>query len=198
MPRSAATAPRFAAAAPAERRGMIETDRLRLRVPEEADVDAWTAMLGDPEVARYLGPPLDSGEAVAGHIRWIRELHATDGFGPLAIVRKDDMRVIGRSGFLVWDTRTWQPRCLADAHDHAEVEIGWTLARDCWGFGYASEAGGACRDHGFAVLGLDRIAAVIDPANGRSIAVAQRLGMSHERDIRVAQRFQSQLWIVSR
>jgi len=177
---------------------MIETARLHLRVPEDADADAWTAMLGDPEVARYLGPPLGSREAVAAHIRAIRESHATDGFGGLAMERKDDGRVIGRSGFMVWDTRTWQPRALAEAQDHAEVEIGWTLARDCWGIGYATEAGGACRDHGFAVLGLDRIAAVINPANARSIAVAQRLGMSHERDILVAQRFESQLWNVSR
>jgi RimJ/RimL family protein N-acetyltransferase len=176
---------------------MIETERLRLRVPEDADVDAWTAMLGDPDVARYLGPPLDTREAVAAHVRWIRELHAVDGFGPLAVVRKSDGRVIGRSGFLVWDTSTWQPRALAEAGGRAELEIGWTLAHDCWGFGYATEAGRACRDHAFAALGRDRIVALIDPENTRSIAVARRLDMRHERDIRVAQRFESQLWVVS-
>jgi RimJ/RimL family protein N-acetyltransferase len=177
---------------------MIETERLRLRVPEDADVDAWTAMLGDPEVSRYLGPPLDTREAVAGHVRWIRELHAVDGFGPLAVVRRSDASVIGRSGFLAWDTTTWEPRTLAEAGDHAEVEIGWTLARDCWGLGYATEAGRACRDHAFAALGLDRIVAVIHPANARSIAVAKRLDMQHERNIRVARQFESQLWVVSR
>ena len=176
---------------------MIETERLRLRVPGDADVDAWAAMLADPDVARYLGPPLDTREAVAEHVRWIRELHAVDGFGPLAVVRKSDERVIGRSGFLVWDRTTWQPRTLAEAGDRAEVEIGWTLARDCWSIGYATEAGRACRDRAFAALGLDRIVAVIHPENARSIAVARRLDMRHERDILVAQRFESQLWVVS-
>jgi RimJ/RimL family protein N-acetyltransferase len=176
---------------------MIETERLRLRVPGDADVDAWTAILGDHEVARYLGPPLDTREAVAAHVRWIRELHAVDGFGPLAVERKSDERVIGRSGFLAWDTSTWQPSTLGEAGDRAEVEIGWTLARDCWGLGYATEAGGACRDHAFAALGLDRIVAVIHPENIRSLAVARRLDMQHERDIRVAQQFESQLWVVS-
>jgi RimJ/RimL family protein N-acetyltransferase len=176
---------------------MIETERLRLRVPDDADIDAWAAMLGDPEVGRYIGSPPSSRQAVAAQIRWIRERHAADGFGPLAIVLKDDGRVVGRSGFLVWDTRTWQPRTLAEAGDHAQVEIGWTLARDCWGFGYATEAGRACRDHGFAALGLDQIAAIIDPANARSTAVAQRLDMRHERDIRLTQGSEAQLWIVS-
>src|SRR5262249_7739584 len=200
---SDARAPRSAVAAPAELdchqvkgAAVIETERLHLRVPEDADVDAWAAMLGDPEVGRYIGSPPSSRDAVAAHIRWIREQHATDGFGRRAIALKDDGRVIGRSGFLVWDTRTWQPRTLAEAGDHAQVEIGWTLARDCWGFGFATEAGRACRDHGFAVLGLERIAAIIDPANARSTAVARGLDMRHERALALAQGSEGQLAIV--
>ena len=63
-------------------------------------------MLTDQEVARYLGPPIDSRDAVAAHIRTIRERHKADGFGLLAVVLREDGRVIGRSGFLVWDSRT--------------------------------------------------------------------------------------------
>jgi RimJ/RimL family protein N-acetyltransferase len=176
----------------------LETDRLLLRPPEDSDIDAWTAMLTDPEVARYLGPPFASRADVAAHIRTMQERHRSDGFGLLAVVRKDDGVVIGRSGFLVWDTRTWSTATLREAGRHAEVEIGWTLARDAWGFGYATEAGAACRDHGFGRLGLSRIAAVIQHGNDRSIAVAHRLGMSHERDIRTAKGFEAQLWAVGR
>jgi len=177
---------------------MIETPRLLLRVPEESDLDAWTAMLADPEVARYLGPPLDSRARVAAHIRAIRDTHETQGFGGLAVVRKEDGRVVGRAGFMVWDARTWAPARLADAGEHAEVEVGWTLARDCWGRGYATEAGRACRDHGFDALGLNRIAAVIQHGNDRSTAVARRLGMSRERDIRTSNGFDAELWVVNR
>lgn len=177
---------------------MIETERLLLRLPEASDTNAWTAILTDEEVTRYLGPPIDSREAVAAHIRTIRERHAADGFGLLAIVRKADSRVIGRAGFLVWDTSTWTPTTFREARTHAEVEIGWTLARDCWGFGYATEAGEACRDHGFDKLDLKRIAAVIQPANERSTTVARRLGMHRERDIRTVKGFAAQLWIVTR
>jgi RimJ/RimL family protein N-acetyltransferase len=174
----------------------IETERLLLRVPDDSDLDAWTAMLTDPEVARYLGPPFASRAAVAAHIDTVRERHEADGFGLLAVVRKDDGAVIGRSGYLVWDTRTWSTTTRREAGGHADVEIGWTLARDAWGFGYATEAGAACRDHGFARLGLRRIVAVIQHGNDRSIAVARRLGMRCERDIRTLKGFEAQLWVV--
>ena len=174
----------------------IETDRLLLRVPEESDLDAWTAMLTDPEVARYLGPPFTSRADVAAHIRTVRERHEADGFGLLAVVRKVDGAVIGRSGFLVWDTRTWTTTTRREAGRHAEVEVGWTLAPEAWGLGYATEAGEACRDHGFTHLGLNRVAAVIQHGNERSFAVARRLGMRHERDMRTLKGFEVQLWAV--
>ena len=174
----------------------IETDRLLLRVPDDSDLDAWTAMLTDSEVARYLGPPFASRADVAAHIQMVRERHRADGFGLLAVVRKDDGVVIGRAGFLVWDSRTWSTATVRDAGRHAQVEIGWTLARDAWGFGYATEAGAACRDHGFGRLGLSRIGAVIQHGNERSIAVARRLGMRYERDIRTAKGYEAELWLV--
>lgn len=154
-------------------------------------------MLADTEVARYLGPPFDSRDAVAAHIRTIRERHEADGFGLLSVVRKEDSRVIGRSGFLVWDRRAWTPTTFRDAGTDAEIEIGWTLMRECWGCGYATEAGAACRDHGFATLGVTRIAAVIQHDNERSIAVARRLGMRREQDIRTGNGFEAQLWMVT-
>jgi RimJ/RimL family protein N-acetyltransferase len=176
----------------------IETERLLLRVPDDSDVDAWTAMLTDPEVARYLGPTFASRVEVADHIRMTRARHRADGFGLLAVVRKDDGAVIGRSGFLVWDIRTWATTTRREAGRHAEVEVGWTLAREAWGFGYATEAGEACRDHGFAHVGLSRIAAVIQPGNERSFAVARRLGMRYERDVRTLKGFEAELWLVER
>ncbi len=176
----------------------IETERLLLRVPDESDVDAWTAILTDPEVARFLGPPFASRAEVAAHIRTVQERHEADGFGLLAVVRKDDGDVIGRSGSLVWDTRTWSTTTRREAGEHAEVEVGWTLAPEAWGFGYATEAGEACRDYGFAHLGLTRVAAVIQHGNERSFAVARRLGMRHERDIRTLKGFDAQLWAVQR
>jgi RimJ/RimL family protein N-acetyltransferase len=176
----------------------IETARLLLRRPGESDVEPWTKMLADPAVARYLGPPLGDRASVVAHMLAALERDEVDGFGMLTIERKQDHRAIGRSGFLVWDRRTWTPTTLLEADEHAEVEIGWTLARDCWGRGYATEAGAACRDSGFHSLGRDRIIAVIQPGNGRSMAVARRLGMQWEMDTRTAKGFDVQVWVAHR
>ena len=158
----------------------LETERLVLRVPEESDLDAWTEMYAQPEVERWLSPR--SREQVIAYVRETRERHHADGFGILAAERKEDGRVIGRAGMLVWDDRTWMPTTLTDARAHGEVEIGWALHPEVWGRGYATEASVACRDHVLAEI-RPRVIALIDPDNVRSIAVAERLGLTHERDV---------------
>jgi RimJ/RimL family protein N-acetyltransferase len=137
-------------------------------------------MYAQPEVQRFLAAR--PRERVAEYIHDIRERHAADGFGILAAVRRDDGRVIGRAGMLVWDDRTWTPTTLREAGAHGEVEIGWTLHPDVWGKGYATEASAVCRDYVLERI-RPRVVALIDPENTRSIAVAERLGLEHERDV---------------
>jgi RimJ/RimL family protein N-acetyltransferase len=159
----------------------LETERLILRVPEESDVDAWAEIYGHPDVTRFLGER--SRADLVEHIRIARDRHAADGFGLLAVVRKEDDRVVGRAGLLVWDDRNWTPSTLRDSGPNAEIELGWAFNRDFWGLGYATESGAACRDYVFGELGRPRVIALIDPENDRSIAVAERLGLVHERDV---------------
>ena len=159
----------------------LETERLVLRVPRAEDVDALTEIYSDAVVTRYVtGRTRDE---VVEFVDRVRRSHETDGFGLLVAERKEDARVIGRAGLLVWDSRTWVASSLAEAGEHAEVEVGWVLARDCWGRGYATEAGASCRDYAFDVLGRDRVIAVIHPENVASIAVARRLGLDDAGEI---------------
>ena len=62
------------------------------------------------------------------------------------------------------------------------VEVGWRLAREHWGQGYATEGAAACLDHGFGDLGLRQIISIIDPRNAASVRVAERLDMARGRD----------------
>jgi RimJ/RimL family protein N-acetyltransferase len=62
------------------------------------------------------------------------------------------------------------------------VELGWRLDRACWGHGYASEAARAAARYAFAELKLTEIVAVAVPANVRSRAVMERIGMRHDPD----------------
>jgi RimJ/RimL family protein N-acetyltransferase len=64
------------------------------------------------------------------------------------------------------------------------MEIGWTLRRPFWGLGLASEGAAAAVTTAFAHLVLDEVISLINPANARSISVAERLGMSAARDVR--------------
>lgn len=63
--------------------------------------------------------------------------------------------------------------------------MGWRLAREHWGRGYATEAATGWLDHAFESLGLPRVISITDPPNERSLAVMRRLGMEfdHEAEI---------------
>ena len=52
-----------------------------------------------------------------------------------------------------------------------------------WGYGYATEAARAVRDYAFSELNLNRLVALIEPVNQRSIRVAEKLGMRYEKDV---------------
>ncbi len=59
-----------------------------------------------------------------------------------------------------------------------KVELGYTLARDCWGCGYATEAARACLAAGLAGLPARRIIAVVDEEDEASLRVPERIGMT--------------------
>ena len=67
-----------------------------------------------------------------------------------------------------------------EAHFTPAVEVGWRLAAEHWSRGYATEAARAALDYGFTTAGLDEIVSFTVPANSRSRAVMERLGMTHD------------------
>ncbi|HYF57472.1 MAG TPA: GNAT family N-acetyltransferase, partial [Burkholderiaceae bacterium] len=108
------------------------------------------------------GGPVDRGLAWRQMATFVGEwsLH---GHGMWAVASLDDGRLLGRAGFL-------QPP------GWPEVELGWLLAREAWGRGFATEAVAAARAHGRDRLGLRAPISLIRPENARSIALAERLG----------------------
>ena len=148
---------------------MRTTERLLLRPFREEDLEPWAALNADPAVTEYLGEPLSRDEcdriAVA-----VNERYAADGFGFLAVERRTDGAFLGAAGL---SREQWYPE---------DLEIGWRLAREYWGQGYATEAAASWLDHGFTTMGLPRIIAVTDTPNHRSIAVMRRLGMTFDHE----------------
>lgn len=160
----------------------IETERLVLRRPRLSDAAALHAAYGDPEVMRFIGDGKTMTPAKTK--AWIETALArwkADGFGHFVIEK--DRKVVGRAGFLVWDPDEWKTGTLAELGDHAAVELGWLLAREHWGNGYATEAAGALRDYAFRDLKLERLISLIMHGNDASVKVAERLGARYVRDV---------------
>jgi RimJ/RimL family protein N-acetyltransferase len=135
------------------------------------DLDALAAILTDAETMRYYARPFTLEEA--GH--WISnniERYERDGFGLWAVVLKECGDFVGDCGPV---------RRFVDGRD--EVEIGWQVRRSRWRQGIASEAGAACRDYAFGPLGLDRVISLIRPENIPSRGVAEKIGMTIEKQI---------------
>jgi RimJ/RimL family protein N-acetyltransferase len=164
---------------------MIETDRLILRKPKLGDARALQRAYGDPEVMEFIGQgETHDLEETRESIKRATTRWKADGFGTLVIERKDDKKVLGRTGFLVWNSETWQTGTLAEfGDDIGVVELGWILAKEHWGQGYATEAAAAARDHAFRELKLKRLISLIMKGNDRSVKVAERIGERYVRDV---------------
>jgi RimJ/RimL family protein N-acetyltransferase len=109
---------------------------------------------------------------------------ARQGVGLFSVLRKEDGRLVGRVGYLLWDSERWVNAMHEELDGELELEIGWTLIRKFWNQGYATEAAAACRDHAFDELGRDRVISLIAQENVASIRVAEKIGESLEqRDI---------------
>lgn len=146
----------------------IRTPRLRLRDWRDEDLAPFAAMNADPTVMEFFPRPLDRAESDAAVGR-IREHFARHGFGLWAVEVPVAAEFIGFVGLSV-------PRF--EAHFTPCVEIGWRLAREHWGRGYANEAARAVLDFGFGEMGLDEVVSFTAAGNARSRAVMERIGMT--------------------
>jgi RimJ/RimL family protein N-acetyltransferase len=107
--------------------------------------------------------------------RWLERWEEND-CGPFMVVRREDGRWLGRVGVLVWDVRTWTHARFAEAGEFAQPELGWALASEHWGQGYATEAALAVRGWAYGERGFERLISLIKTTNTRSQRVAERLG----------------------
>jgi RimJ/RimL family protein N-acetyltransferase len=144
----------------------LETERLLLRRPELTDAEAVFARYGsDPEVTRYL--------------RWRPSQSADETRAALAdltqhefawlIFRHMDGLLLGSIG-----VRGTAP----------SLTLGYCLARDAWGSGYATEAVRAVLAAAFEDPAVFRVQATCAPANTASLRVLKKAGLSREGTLR--------------
>lgn len=151
---------------------MIETGRLRLRSWRADDLAPFAAICADPVVMATLGPVMSRDET-ATLIARVTAREAESGHTFWALERKADARLIGWCGVIRG----------SDGPIDGKAEVGWRLASDCWGQGYASEAARASIDWLFANLSDDSAFAITHTGNHRSRAVMERLGMRYHPEL---------------
>jgi RimJ/RimL family protein N-acetyltransferase len=148
----------------------LVTDRLLLRRWRDEDRAPFAALNADPRVVEHLPGPLSRAESDERAAR-IEAHFAEHGFGLWAVEVIDAVPFAGFVGLSV-------PRF--EAPFMPCVEIGWRLAAECWGQGYATEGARAALQFGFEDLRLDEIVSFTVPENVRSRRVMEKLGLTHD------------------
>ena len=151
---------------------ILETSRLILRHQELSDLDSLFALYCDVDVRRYIPDAPCTYQEAREELEWHMHGHPIHPeLGLWATIYKETGQFIGRCGLLPW---------TIDGQD--EVEIAFLISKAYWGQGLGTEVAGALLDYGFEKLHLPRLICVIDKDNLASIRVAEKIGMTFEKE----------------
>jgi RimJ/RimL family protein N-acetyltransferase len=165
---------RLGAVEPAGRKmKILDTKRLVLRHPIHADLEDWYALYCEPELIRYIPDAPRSYEQAQKELEWFLNGHRNHPeLGLWATTLQGTGKFIGRCGLLPWTI-----------DGQAETEVAYALSQAYWGQGLATEAAKAILGYGFEQLHLPRLICLIDPANAASQRVAEKIGMTLEKEL---------------
>lgn len=147
---------------------VIKTDRLVLRTWCEEDLEHFAKMNADPRVMEFF-PSVRSFEESKDEFTLIQEGFSSDGWGLWVASLIGSDKFMGFIGIKKIGYQT---------HFTPAVEIGWRLAYEYWGQGYATEGAKAALEYGFENVKLDEIVAMTAKQNIRSQNVMEKIGMT--------------------
>lgn len=147
----------------------IRTERLLIRPLVETDTADLFTIFSNPLVTEYaIGYPHETDEESQNYIRSVLDAYEQGTAAIWGITLMDDPKLIGIVGYELWFS------------DHHRAEIGYTLAHEHWGNGYATEALHGAVNYGFSQLKLNRIEATAQPGNTASWNVLEKVGFERE------------------
>lgn len=160
---------------------ILETTRLILRPPIQADFDGFAGMAAEADTMRFIGglAPRDGAWRAMASLTGSWSLL---GYSMFSVVERETGRWIGRLG-------PWRPG--GEQGSWPGPEVGWALIAAAQGKGYAREGATAAIDWAFEELGWDQVIHCIDKRNAPSIALALKLGSTLQReDVQLAPPFE--------
>lgn len=151
---------------------VLTTERLMLRPPAPGDLSWILESINTPGMMRHLGGAVRSMEEVTDSFRADVAAFASGGHRRWTVWLRDENRRIGRCG--LFHVRT----DAAPVALQGQNEIGWTLAEEFWGHGYATEAARAVVAYAFEDLQFPEIFSQTSESNARSTRMMMRLGFT--------------------
>ncbi len=153
----------------------LETERLILRHFNPADAPFILALLNQPSFLRYIGDKKvrtleDASQYILNGPQATYDRH---GFGLYQVELKDSHTPIGMCGLL-------------KREELPQPDIGFAFLPDFWNKGYAFEAAAAVLNDARERLQLNRVLAIVNPDNEASIRLLEKLGLTFERNIKLA------------
>jgi len=151
---------------------LMETQRLYLRHFQLDDLDPLYALYRDPDIRHYYPEGTLTYAETQEELAWFLNGHPErPELGLWATIEKHTNRFIGRCGLLPW---------MSDGQ--LEVEVAYLIDKACWGQGLGTEAAQGVLEYGFEKLKLPRLVCLIEQGNQASIRVAQKIGMTFEKE----------------
>lgn len=150
----------------------IQTPRLGLRNWQPKDIVKMATINADPAVMEHF-PKVQNRQDTEGLIIRMQAQFAKTGYCYFATERLNDKAFLGFIGLMHQDYEADFTPC---------VDIGWRLARQYWGNGYATEGAKACLKFAFNELSLTEIYSVASKSNTPSIRVMEKIGMQYQYD----------------
>jgi RimJ/RimL family protein N-acetyltransferase len=143
----------------------LQSGRLYVRRFTLDDLDTFARLVGDPEIAQYLGGVKDrvAAESLL-RSRALDYYDAHPGLGMWATIERASGRLVG---FHV----------LNHIHGETDIQVGYALFQDVWGRGYATEMTVRLLKYGFGDLGLEQIGAITNLKNVASQRVLEKAGL---------------------
>lgn len=160
---------------------IFETERMLIRPLSLDDTPALTEILSDPEVMEYSVRGVCDVAATRKFIKWCLSCYESHGLGPLALIEKESNELIGFCGV--------SPELVEEIE---EINLGYRLAKRCWGLGLATESAHAVLAHTLGVSAFTSVVVIIEPEHGASMRVAEKAGFTnfqktqfHDREVRL-------------
>jgi [ribosomal protein S5]-alanine N-acetyltransferase len=150
---------------------ILETERLQLRYMKQEDIPFLVNLWTDPDVTRFMGGPREMAS--------LREDLVNTADNPLAhtfdlwpLEETCSGELVGHCGVID-----------KEVENLTEYELTYVLAKKAWGKGYATEIGRALLAYSYHYRHINRLIALVDPANTASEKVAVKLGMQLEKEV---------------